>query len=53
MKRKTAILASLVLIAAATAIVSQHNATGDDALGTRKYEDYEKPGTCGSCRRPT
>ena len=47
--RTAAILASLILLAAATAIVSQHIATGDDALGTREYDDYEKPGTCGSC----
>ncbi|MGD8627539.1 MAG: multiheme c-type cytochrome [bacterium] len=49
MTKKAAILASLALLAAATALVSQHIAAGEDALGTRRYDDYERPATCGSC----
>ncbi len=49
MKKTAGILALLAMLSAATAIVSQQIGAGDAALGTRSYDDYEKPTTCGSC----
>jgi hypothetical protein len=34
---------------AASIIASQHAPAGEESLGTRKYEDFEKPGVCKSC----
>jgi hypothetical protein len=39
------ILATALLAAAAASSIP----TGDAALGTRSYDDYEKPGVCASC----
>ena len=32
----------------ASLAVSQEKKAGDEALGTRKYEEYEKPDFCGT-----
>jgi hypothetical protein len=46
---KAAALVLLVAAVAASVVLSQHSPAGDEALGTRDYEDFEKPGVCRSC----
>jgi hypothetical protein len=39
----------LAITLTASIIMSQNAPAGDEALGTRKYEDFEKPRVCKSC----
>jgi len=39
----------LTTMLTASIILSQHGLSGDDALGTRRYDDFEKPRVCRSC----
>jgi nitrate/TMAO reductase-like tetraheme cytochrome c subunit len=47
MKKLTIIL--LVLFLSIPPLVAQELPAGDEALGTKKYSQYEKPETCKSC----
>ena len=39
----------LITLLTASIILSQHSPAGEEALGTREYDDFEKPGVCKSC----
>jgi nitrate/TMAO reductase-like tetraheme cytochrome c subunit len=49
MKKVVAAVLVLGVLISSTLILSQHMVSGDDALGSRTYDDYEKPTTCRSC----
>ncbi|MBL7092459.1 NapC/NirT family cytochrome c [candidate division KSB1 bacterium] len=46
---KNSILSVIILFCLSTLIFSQDLPGGEEALGTKKYEQYEKPEACKSC----
>ncbi len=46
---RIAIILFLTGMLTASIIASQHAPAGEEALGTREYEDFEKPRVCKSC----
>ena len=45
----TKISGILVLFCIVTLLYSQEKPAGEEAKGTKKYDQYEKPETCKSC----
>ena len=46
---RTVLITLIALSLTASIILSQHAPAGDEALGTREYDDFEKPRVCKSC----
>jgi hypothetical protein len=47
-KKVCAAFAAIIILLFSTAIGQEAVKVGDEALGTRKYEDFQKPTVCGT-----